>query len=95
MGPLMPDDRYRTLMTCLRGWRLAALCLVGVCASVAQTPVARPPAAFRLWCEHPPGYYPQVQACPEGWVHRAPADPAPAASPPLLVIPVQPPAEKK
>ncbi|AXV76397.1 hypothetical protein CJO78_05570 [Ralstonia solanacearum] len=95
MGPLMRDDRFCTSMQCLRGGCLAALCLVGGCMGAAQTPLAQPPAAFRLWCAHPPGYYPQVQACPEGWTHRASADPAPAASPPLLVIPVQPPTEKK
>lgn len=70
---------------------------LGACSSQAQTspvpPSAQPPASVRLWCAEPPGYYPSVQTCASGWQRRAPDLPASAVSPPVLVIPVQPPAE--
>ena len=70
---------------------------LGACSSQAQTspvpPSAQPPASVRLWCAEPPGYYPSVQTCASGWQRRAPDLPASAVSPPVLIIPVQPPAE--
>jgi hypothetical protein len=79
-------------------WAACALMSgLGACSSQAQTspvpPSARPPASVRLWCAEPPGYYPSVPTCSSGWQRRAPDLPASAVSPPVLVIPVQPPAE--
>lgn len=86
------------------GWRqtvitggsaLAVAVLTGGCAADAPPPPAvqaQAPAAYRLWCQAPEGYYPDVQQCPGGWIRRAPAHAASDAAPPVLVIPVQPPA---
>ncbi len=85
------------------GWRqtvvagssaLAAAALAGGCAADAPPPAvqAQAPAAQQLWCPAPEGYYPEVQQCAGGWVRRAPAHAASDATPPVLVIPVQPPA---
>ncbi len=36
-----------------------------------------PPQAYWYFCQNPEGYYPQVRACPEGWMRVVPGGGAP------------------
>ncbi len=76
---------------------ISMLCLLPGCSSQAreEAPVAHVPEQFRLWCAKPEGYYPSVRQCPGGWEHRVPESAASAVSPPLLIIPVEPPSQEK
>lgn len=87
--------RPRALAAMLAGGAIAMFCLSCDCSSRTQIPVAHAPESYRLWCAQSQGYYPDIQNCPGGWEHRSPDSPASAASTPLLVIPVQPPAGRQ
>ena len=89
------------LQLCLSNMTCKYFLLGCICVGVygfkdcnAQTEIqtrAKAPDAFQLFCTDPQGYYPHVMTCPKGWLHeKTPPQPG-EASPPLLVIPVQPP----
>ena len=79
----------------LRRSVIAGLYVLDGCNSQAQIPVGHVPRSYRLWCTQPQGYYPDIQNCQGGWERRASDSPASAVSPPVRVIPVQPPPEGK
>lgn len=42
-----------------------------------QAPPRTEPAFYWYYCQNPPGYYPYVKTCPEGWMKVVPSLPQP------------------